>query len=44
MAPASTSGRPGAFSCMALKISTRLMLSMPRSPSSDISAFSMSAG
>ncbi len=44
MAAASTSGRPGARSCTALRISTRLMLSMPRSPSSDISRASMSAG
>ena len=44
ISPASTSGSPGSASLIALRISTRLMESMPRSPSRVISSPSISAG
>ncbi len=44
MSAAFTSGRPAACSCIAARISTRLIESMPRSDSSSISIVSISAG
>ena len=44
MVEASTSGMPGASSCTAARISTRLIESIPRSPSRSMSRSSISAG